>query len=277
MKPVAYCLFETPLGSCGIAWTECAGSSPPAVTLLQLPEATAKITEARIARNAGAGQASPPPPRIAEVILRIGKHFQGHLQDFRAVAIDLDGAGPFARRVYEAARNIPAGQTSTYGALARALGRPTAARAVGQALGRNPIALIIPCHRVLAAGGQPGGFSAHGGQATKAWMLAVEGAAFGPTPAKADRYSQSRDACWGESEIRLPPTADRPCRSELHRRRGRHAVHVESPVVDARGAGAEPGATRQGLDPAQPSERRLVAGPADDCEWQRIRGGGPGG
>jgi O-6-methylguanine DNA methyltransferase len=184
MKQLAYCLFETPLGSCGIAWGEPEDScTPPAVTFFQLPEATPKRTEARIARNAGARTASTPPPRIAEVIQKVCRHLRGDIQDFRDVAVDLDGAGPFARRVYEAARLIPAGQTTTYGELARAVSRPAAARAVGQALGRNPIALIIPCHRVLAAGGKPGGFSAHGGRATKARLLAVEGVTFGtPSP-----------------------------------------------------------------------------------------------
>ncbi len=183
MKQVAYCLFETPLGSCGIAWREAGNSSTsPAVISLQLPEATTKRTESRIARNSGARKSSAPPPRIAEVIKKICKHLQGEAQDFRDITVDLDGAGPFARQVYEAAREIPTGQTRTYGELANALSQPTAARAVGQALGRNPIALIIPCHRVLAAGGKPGGFSAHGGRATKARMLAIEGVSFGPPP-----------------------------------------------------------------------------------------------
>ena len=79
--------------------------------------------------------------------------------------------------------NAPVGQTRTYGELAESAGRPGAARAVGQALGKNPVALIIPCHRVLAAGGKAGGFSAHGGLATKARMLVIEGATFGPPPA----------------------------------------------------------------------------------------------
>lgn len=183
MKQLAYCLFETPLGWCGIAWGERKNSStPPAVTLLQLPEATAEMTESRIARNSGARRSSEPPPQIAEIIERVRKHLQGNIQDFRDVTVDLEAADPFARQVYEAARKITAGQIRTYGELAKALGQPTAARAVGQALGRNPIALIIPCHRVLAAGGKPGGFSAHGGRATKARMLAIEGAAFGPSP-----------------------------------------------------------------------------------------------
>ena len=104
------------------------------------------------------------------------QHLKGDLQDFRDIPVDLDGVGPFVRKVCEAAREIPVGQTVTYADLARALGQPGAARAVGRALGRNPIPLIIPCHRVLAAHGKPGGFSAHGGRVTKAKLLAIEGA-----------------------------------------------------------------------------------------------------
>lgn len=173
MKQAAYSLFDTTLGWCGIAWSE----HRPAVTLLQLPEATAEMTEARIAWATGARQASSA--EIVQVIERVRMHLRGELQDFRDVAIDLDGVGLFARRVYEAARQIPAGETRTYGDLAQALNLPGAARAVGQALGRNPIAIIIPCHRVLAAGGKPGGFSAHGGRATKAKLLAIEGTGSG--------------------------------------------------------------------------------------------------
>jgi len=183
MKHIAYCLFETPLGSCGIAWSQPVSSrTSPAVTLLQLPEATREMTESRIARNAGARKSSAPPPQIVEMIKKVRRHLQGYLQDFRDVTLGLDGAGPFARLVYQAARQIPAGQTRTYGELAKAVSQPAAARAVGQALARNPIGLIIPCHRVLAAGGKPGGFSAHGGRSTKARMLAIEGVTFGPPP-----------------------------------------------------------------------------------------------
>ncbi|HEY6290077.1 MAG TPA: methylated-DNA--[protein]-cysteine S-methyltransferase [Terriglobia bacterium] len=180
MAEGGYCLFETSLGWCGIAWREPDDSgAPPAVTFLQLPEATPKTTESRIARHSGARPALPPP-RIAEVIERVRQHLGGGRQEFRDVTVALDGAGPFARRVYEAAREIPAGHTKTYGELAGALGEPKAARAVGQALGANPVPLIIPCHRVLASGGQPGGFSAHGGAATKARMLALEGTLLPP-------------------------------------------------------------------------------------------------
>jgi len=144
--------------------------------LLQLPEATRQRTEARIARNSESRQPTAPPPRIAEVIDKIRRHLQGELQDFRDVAVDLDNAPAFARQVYDAAREIPAGQTRTYGEIAKALGQPAAAQDVGQALSKNPIPLIIPCHRVAAADGKPGGFSAHGGRATKFKLLALEGA-----------------------------------------------------------------------------------------------------
>jgi O-6-methylguanine DNA methyltransferase len=179
MNQASYCLFETPLGWCGIAWREQEGcDNQPVVTLFQLPQATKSKTEARIARAAGASGPSSPPSEVAVVIKRVCMHFEGQPQDFQDIPIDLNGVGSFARQVYQAARRIPIGQTMTYGELAKAARRPGAARAVGQALGKNPIALIIPCHRILAAGGKAGGFSAFGGKTTKAKMLAIEGAGF---------------------------------------------------------------------------------------------------
>ena len=177
MKRGAYCLFETALGSCGIAWTESADGT--AVVALALPEAACELTERRLARVSGAQEPGAPPPRIAHIIARLRKHLAGSAQDFRDVPLDLEGADPFAQQVYAAARKIPAGETRSYGEIANSIGQPAAAQEVGKALARNPIALIIPCHRVLAAGGKPGGFSAHGGLATKATLLALEGAAFG--------------------------------------------------------------------------------------------------
>lgn len=177
MKQVAYCLFETPLGRCGIAWSEGnSGRSGYAVTFFQLPEATDELTEARISRTSGAQRATEPPLQVVDIINRVRKHLAGELQDFRDVPVDLESAGPFVQRVCAATREIPVGQTVTYADLANVLGRPSLARAVGRALGRNPIPLIIPCHRVHAAGGKPGGFSAHGGRVTKAKLLAIEGA-----------------------------------------------------------------------------------------------------
>jgi methylated-DNA-[protein]-cysteine S-methyltransferase len=181
MKMLAYCLFDTSLGAIGIGWRDGQDSDiPPAVVFLQLPEATRKMTESRIARIPGVSKVTSPPPQITELIQRISKHLRGETQDFRDVPIDLDEVAPFERQVYEAAREIPAGQTKTYGEIAKALNQPHAAQAVGQALGRNPVALLIPCHRVLAAGGKFGGFSAPGGRITKTKLLVIEGAAVEP-------------------------------------------------------------------------------------------------
>jgi O-6-methylguanine DNA methyltransferase len=177
-----YCLFETALGLCGIAWRE--PGDAVAVTFFQLPEATAQIAESRIARKSGALRSDAPPAGVSRIIERVRQHLRGDLQDFRDVALDLAGTGAFARLVYETAQKIPAGQTSTYGAIAKELGEPGAARAVGRALGANPIPLIVPCHRVLAAGGKSGGFSAHGGRDTKARMLEIEGLPLAVLPAE---------------------------------------------------------------------------------------------
>ncbi|BBA36297.1 methylated-DNA-protein-cysteine methyltransferase [Methylocaldum marinum] len=183
MKPPHYCVFDTPLGPCGLAWRDGGPEgAPPAVVSFQLPDATVQATEARIARESGA-RPSSAPPAIAAIIERIRRHLGGEAEDFRDIEVGLDHVGPFARQVYAAARAIPAGRTATYGEIAEAVARPGAARAVGQALGKNPIPLIIPCHRVLAAGGKPGGFSAPGGLATKSRMLAVEGVSWGLPPA----------------------------------------------------------------------------------------------
>ena len=177
MKNAAYCLFETPIGACGIAWRETADSGSQAViTHVQLPEATPQATESRIARKAASNRASAPPPEIAATIEKIRKHLQGEVQDFRAVALDLENVAPFFRQIYEATREIPPGQTRTYGQVAKAVGQPAAAQEVGQAMAKNPVPILVPCHRVSAAGGKLGGFSAPGGPATKAKLLALEGA-----------------------------------------------------------------------------------------------------
>ena len=177
MKNAAYCLFETPLGACGIAWRMAADSDSQAVvTTVQLPEATPQATESRIARKTGSNQPGIPPRQIAGVIEKIRKHLEGDTQDFRDVAVDLDGVRAFFRQVYDATREIPAGQTRTYGEIAKAAGQPGAAQEVGQAMAKNPVPIIVPCHRVSAAGGKLGGFSAPGGPATKAKLLALEGA-----------------------------------------------------------------------------------------------------
>ncbi len=182
MKKAAYCLFETPIGTCGIAWREGGDSdSQPVVAAVQLPEATPQATESRIARKAGSNQRGAPPPEIAAIIEKIRRHLGGEVQDLRSVPLDLSDVSPFFRQIYEAAREIPPGQSRTYGEIAKAVGQPNAAQEVGQAMAKNPVPIIIPCHRVAAAGGKPGGFSAHGGLATKAKLLALEGAPVTPS------------------------------------------------------------------------------------------------
>jgi len=179
MSSSCHWIFDTAIGTCAIAWREPGGSDFPAVLRFQLPEATDALTEARIAQKSGALRAATLPPQVAALIENVRKHLAGELQDFRGVPVDLSAAAPFARQVLEATRQIPPGRTITYGELARSVGRPDAARAVGQIMASNPIPLIIPCHRVVAAGGKAGGFSAPGGWATKADLLAIERAGSG--------------------------------------------------------------------------------------------------
>ncbi len=166
-----YVLFKTAIGTCAIAWTT--AESRTLVTLFELPEATEDATVRRISRF-GARRCDAPPTEMRALISRIGAHLEGKLYDFDDVQLKLTDEPAFARSVYDAARKIPPGQTRTYGQIAKQLGQPNAARAVGQALGNNPIPLIVPCHRVVAAASKGGGFSAHGGLKTKARLLTIE-------------------------------------------------------------------------------------------------------
>jgi methylated-DNA-[protein]-cysteine S-methyltransferase len=168
-----YCLFETSIGPCGVAWSE------DGLTRLQLPEADRTATEERIRATSASTSAVSPPPAIARVIAEIQQYLAGRRTDFSSAPLDLTDVSPFHRRVYEAARSVGWGQTASYGELARRAGSPAAARAVGQALSRNPIAIIVPCHRIVARGHQAGGFSAYGGITTKARLLALEGVRLG--------------------------------------------------------------------------------------------------
>jgi methylated-DNA-[protein]-cysteine S-methyltransferase len=165
-----HCLFATAIGPCGIAWSE------RGVTRVQLPEADRSATERRLLRGATAKSAGDRPPlQVQATIDRLTRHVAGEEIDFGPVVLDLTGITAFHRKVYEAARRVGWGRTATYGELAGMAGSPGAARAVGQALGRNPVPIIVPCHRILASGGRVGGFSAFGGATTKARLLALEG------------------------------------------------------------------------------------------------------
>lgn len=117
------------------------------------------------------------PELLNDLVGRIGAHFAGEPQDFSDIPLALDRAGPFARTVYDELRKVPAGQTVTYGELAARTGRPGAARAVARAMATNRVPIVIPCHRVLGAGGKLTGFSGADGIKTKCQMLVAEGAA----------------------------------------------------------------------------------------------------
>ena len=168
MTASGYTLFETPIGRCGIAWTAVG------IAGVQLPEAHDTLTDARIRERCREAPSGTPPPDVQRAIEGILALLRREESDLGAIALDMDGVPQFHRRVYEAARAIPPGSTLSYGDVAARIGTPGSARAVGQALGRNPFPLIVPCHRVLAAGGKVGGFSANGGIATKLRLLSIE-------------------------------------------------------------------------------------------------------
>ena len=175
-----FALFDTVLGACGIAW----GQS--ALTGVQLPEADAAVTRARMRwRFSEVREIEPdaaPPSFVQSAIEDITALLRGDPnapRDLSNIVLDWTGMAPFNRRVLELARTIAPGTTMTYGEVATRLGEPGAARAVGQALGHNPFAPVVPCHRVLAAGSASGGFSANGGVSTKLRMLLTERAVFG--------------------------------------------------------------------------------------------------
>jgi len=216
-EQTGYRIFETPLGTCGIAWKEFGNSrTPPVVTAFQLPESTVKLTESRIAEKSSAIKARITPPLIEQIITKVKLHLDGKAQDFSNVLVDTEGIGPFARQVYNVCRTIPAGKTMTYGELARAMKRPAASRAVGQALGRSPIPLIIPCHRVLASGNKAGGFSAQGGVATKLKMLKIEGVLMGtPATIKSIKYLKRAAALLKKKDPRLARCLSKPIEFRL--------------------------------------------------------------
>ena len=170
-----FLIFDTEGGPCGIAWTA-AG-----VVRFQLPGEDAGATRRLLLRHLPEAEAAEPPPAVAEAVEAVKRYFAGEQADFSKVPLDLADQSEFFRAIYDAARRLHWGETTTYGTLARELGAgPEAAREVGQAMAKNPIALIIPCHRVLAAGGKVGGFSAPGGASSKLKMLALEGISFAP-------------------------------------------------------------------------------------------------
>jgi methylated-DNA-[protein]-cysteine S-methyltransferase len=170
-----YVLFDAAIGKCGVAWSKCG------LTRLQLPEQDRAATERRL--NRGGATPAEPPPEIWALIEELQKYFTGERTEFVGAILDPSGATPFDQLVYAATRSLSWGETASYGEIARRIDDAGTARAVGQALARNPIPIIVPCHRVLGRGHWIGGFSAYGGIATKERLLELEGAHFfSPAP-----------------------------------------------------------------------------------------------
>ena len=170
-----FAIFDTPIGPCGIVWGE------RGITGVQLPMGSEDKTRNRIHQRDGDVTEAAPPAEVQGAIDGIIELLAGKPNDLTDVVLDLDGIPEFNRGVYDIARKIPPGKTMTYGDIAKKLGGVELSRDVGQALGRNPCPIVVPCHRVLAAGNKPGGFSARGGVETKLKMLAIEGAAVNHT------------------------------------------------------------------------------------------------
>lgn len=165
-----FACFDSQLGTCGIAW------GAAGLVGVQLPEGDEAATRSRMRARFPGCPEQPPPPQVAGIVAAVQALLRGEPASFDAALLDMSAVPAFHQRVYAAALALPRGQTTTYGAMASQLGEPGAARAVGQALGANPFAPIVPCHRILAAGGRSGGFSAHGGARTKLKLLELEGA-----------------------------------------------------------------------------------------------------
>lgn len=171
-------VFETELGFVAIAWSQ------TGLTHLALPEGSYEAAERRAARwSAGAAEkVEEAPSFIGEAVALIRRYANGEAIDFSSLPLDLTGIDAFRRAIYAAALKLAQGEVTTYGELADRAGFPKMARETGAALGRNPLPLVVPCHRILAAGGKIGGFSAPGGTVTKERLLSHEGVQLGPPP-----------------------------------------------------------------------------------------------
>jgi methylated-DNA-[protein]-cysteine S-methyltransferase len=170
MTDSGFALFDTAIGACGIAW------GPRGIVGVQLPEADQGAMRERMAARFPLLSESEAPPVVQRATASIRALMNGEPLDLMDIALDFEGVPDFNQRVYAIARRIAPGRVRTYGDIAAELGDKGLSRAVGQALGHNPFAPVVPCHRVLGAGGKFGGFSAHGGASSKLRMLAIEGA-----------------------------------------------------------------------------------------------------
>jgi methylated-DNA-[protein]-cysteine S-methyltransferase len=180
MTTTEFAVFETPIGRCAIAWG--AGG----IVGVQLPEGRDADTRARVVRLHPGAREAQPPCDIQAALDAIAAVLGGAQLDLSLLPLDMTAVPAFHKRVYDVARTIPVGATLSYGEIADRLGSRGLSRAVGQALGRNPFLIVVPCHRVLAAGGRLGGFSASGGITTKLRLLAIEGRHGAATPSLFD-------------------------------------------------------------------------------------------
>ncbi len=170
---LSFALFQTTIGCCGIVW------SPRGIAGVEIAGKSEQAARARLLRRRAGAREAAPPPSVRRVVADIVALLNGEPKELSHVGLDLGGVPDFNRRVYDAARTIGPGATLSYGEIAARLGDRNLARDVAQALSQNPFPLIVPCHRVLAAGGKMGGFSAPGGVRTKLRLLSIEGAQYG--------------------------------------------------------------------------------------------------
>ena len=167
---ISYTLFDTVIGWAGLAWND------RGLVAAHLPERDPDVVRRSFLRRFPEAVEGEAPDALAPVIAGVRALLRGEKADLSAAVLDIERVPAFNARVYEIARRIPAGETLTYGEIATQLGDRLLARDVGAALGQNPWPIIVPCHRVTAAGGKLGGFSARGGARTKLKLLAIEGA-----------------------------------------------------------------------------------------------------
>jgi methylated-DNA-[protein]-cysteine S-methyltransferase len=176
MAEFGYALFETTLGCCGVAWGD------HGLRAVQLPEADAARSRQLLLRRAPGAVESAPSVLAQEAIDGVTALLAGTAVDLSLLPLDLRGVTKLHAHIYDVVRRIPCGSTLSYGQVAERLGDRQLARAVGQAMARNPFAPVVPCHRVLGANGQPGGFSARGGLRTKLQLLTIERARLSAEP-----------------------------------------------------------------------------------------------
>jgi methylated-DNA-[protein]-cysteine S-methyltransferase len=168
VSQLGFAVFETAIGCCGIVWSE------RGIVGVQLPEDSAGATRSRLLRRFPFACEAAPPAQVQRTMEDIVALLGGEHRELGHATLDREAVPDFNRRVYDIARTIPAGTTWSYGEIAERLGDRNLARDVGQALGENPFPIIVPCHRVMAAGGKTGGFSAPGGVRTKLRLLSIE-------------------------------------------------------------------------------------------------------